>query len=104
MFQLADTVNYTRVQILDLFEETIDFRVQGTDAVVCGWGAVTKKEPRNVQFRNSKHSDKLHCMFLKIRNNETCRNSSRIKIDYRRKVMCGKTKESEQSILSVNTL
>ena len=82
----------------------MNIRAQKSDAVVCGWGAVTKKEPKSVHFRNSKHSDKLHCIFLKLQGERTCRNSSRIMLDYRRKVMCGQTVESEQSILMVNTL
>ena len=82
----------------------MNIRVHRSDAVVCGWGAVTKKEPTNVLFRNSKHSEKPHCMYLNLRGNEACRGISRMKLDYRRKVMCGKPVESEQSILLVNTL
>ena len=82
----------------------MNIRVHRSDAVVCGWGTVTKKEPKNAHFRNSKHSDKLHCMSLNLRGDEACRGISRMKLDYRRKVMCGQTVESEQSILLVNTL
>ena len=78
--------------------------VHRSDAVVCGWGAVTKKDPKNAHFRDTKHSDKLHCMSLNLRGDEACRLISRIKLDYRRKVICGQRKESGQSILLVNTL
>ena len=78
--------------------------VHRSDAVVCEWGAFTKEEPRIAHFKISKHLNKLHCTFLCLRGVETCRNITKIKLDYRHKVMCGQTVESDQSILLVNTL
>ena len=82
----------------------MNIRVHRSDAVVCGWGAVTKKEPNNAHFKNSKNLDKLHCTSLRLRGEEICRDITRIKLDYRRKVMCAQRVKSEQSILLVNTL
>ena len=82
----------------------MNIRIHKSDAVVCEWCTVTKEEPRNAHFKNSKHLDKLHCTSLRLRGEEICRNITRIQLDYRRKVMCGQTVESDQSILLVNTL
>ena len=104
MFQLANNVDYSRVEIVNLYKYPIHLRPGKKDALVCGWGAV-KNDDESIEdsIGCDKYSGDLHCMCLNLHSEKTC-NRAILPGDYKRKLVCGKEINSTQMITSVTIL
>ena len=104
MLQLANNVDYSRVEIINLYKYAIDLRPGKKDALVCGWGAVINDdESIEDSIGCDEYSEDLHCMSLNLHSEKTC-NSAIRPGDYKRKLVCGKEINSTHVISSVNIL
>ena len=101
MFQLASKIDYTHVEILNLYKKRINLQQREESATVCGWG--TGDEYRYSSFGNVKYSANLHCTSILVYSEKTC-----VRVipsgDYQRKLLCGQAKNQEEVTTLVITL
>ena len=106
MFQLADTIDYTNIEILDLYTKPVNTRYIGSGATVCGWGSVLDNQVYDETddcFEDGVYSENLHCAYVFIHSSHNC-NAAIEKGDFRRKLLCGVANNPEQMTTLVITL
>ena len=93
MFQLADTIDYTNIEIPDLYKKAVNTRLMKFSGTVCGWGSVVDEQTHDEAddcFEDVVYSDNLHCMSVFLYTHRRC--SAAIENgDFRRKLFCGVT-------------
>ena len=106
MFQLADTIDYTNIEIPDLYTKSVNTRSLQFSGSVCGWGSVVDEQTHHVAgdcFEDVVYSDNLHCMSVILYSCSRCSIAIE-KGDFRRKLFCGVTYRPGQMTTLVITL
>ena len=106
MFQLADTIDYTNIEIPDLYTKPVNTRFIGSGGTVCGWGSVLNDQvydETNDCFEDGIYSESLHCAYVFIHSTNYCIAAIE-KGDFRRKLLCGVANNPEQMTTLVITL
>ena len=87
---------------MNLYTERFDLRKQGRDALVCGWGTVSKDE-MNVSIGRAEYSENLHCLFLSLGNRSECQKFY-VHGDFQREQSCARAKFQGKKITLVITM
>ena len=89
LFQFEDTIDYTHINILDIYSEQTDFRRMGSAALVCEWNIALKNLPLNNSTESPENLGNINCFPVDIFSYRQCTSFKRSG-DLRTKLFCGK--------------
>ena len=88
------------MDFLPLYSKPIQLNRARADGLVCGWGTVSHDDVFDDATGDAKYSQNLHCMDVQLLSQLRCQQAF-LRRDFRSKLMCGQSLESNQKITLV---